>query len=129
MTIELRMLAFSIVFGLVQLLLAAHGKSLQYGYHWAAGARDEQRPPLAGLAGRLDRATKNFAETFPFFVAAVVIAHLAGRHNALTVWGAQLYFWGRLAYLPLYAFGVRYIRSLAWNVAGAGIALLLIALF
>ena len=28
-------------------------------------------------------------------------------------------------YLPLYAFGVPYIRSLAWNVATVGIFLLL----
>jgi uncharacterized MAPEG superfamily protein len=33
------------------------------------------------------------------------------------VWGAQLYFWGRLAYLPLYALGVFLVRSLAWNLA------------
>ncbi len=129
MTIELRMLAFSIVLGFVHILLAAHTKSLQHGYRWSAGARDEARPPLTGLAGRLDRAARNFAETFPFFVAAVLIAHLADRHNALTVWGAQLYVWGRVAYLPLYAFGVPFIRSLAWNVAVAGIALPLLALF
>jgi uncharacterized MAPEG superfamily protein len=80
------------------------------------------------VAGRLDRALKNFGETFPLFVAAVLCAHLADRHNALTIWGAHLYFWAPLVYLPLYAFGVPLVRSLVWNVAVLGIVLLLLAL-
>jgi uncharacterized MAPEG superfamily protein len=35
-------------------------------------------------------------ETFPFFATVVLAAHLIDRHTALTLWGAQLYFWGRL---------------------------------
>jgi len=34
-----------------------------------------------------------------------------------------------LACLPLYAFGVPLVRSLVWNVAALGMALLLVALF
>jgi uncharacterized MAPEG superfamily protein len=44
------------------------------------------------------------------------------------VWGAHLYFWARVVYLPLYALGVPLVRSLVWNVAFAGIVLLLLAL-
>jgi len=74
------------------------------------------------------RAAANFGETFPFLAAAVLVAHATGRHNALTFWRAQLYFWARVVYLPLYAFGIPLVRSLIWNVSEAGIALLLIAL-
>jgi uncharacterized MAPEG superfamily protein len=45
-----------------------------------------------------------------------------------TVWGAQLYFWGRVVYVPLYGFGVFLVRSLAWNVATFGIILILLSL-
>jgi len=128
MTVELFTLAASIVLGFIHIVLASHAKSRQYGYRWTASARDEARAPLTGIAGRLERASQNFSETFPFFAAAILIAHLAGKHDALTVWGAQLYFWARALYLPLYAFGVPLIRSLIWNVAAAGIALLLVAL-
>jgi uncharacterized MAPEG superfamily protein len=128
MTVELFTLAASIVLGFIHIVLASHAKSRQYGYRWTASARDEPRAPLTGIAGRLERASQNFSETFPFFAAAILIAHLAGKHDALTVWGAQLYFWARALYLPLYAFGVPLIRSLIWNVAAAGIALLLVAL-
>ncbi|MGA8295050.1 MAG: MAPEG family protein [Rhodoplanes sp.] len=128
MTTELRMLAVSIVLGFVHIILASHAKSRVYGYRWSAGARDQAMPPLAGVAGRLERALQNFGETFPLFAAAVLLAQVADRHNAFTVWGAQLYFWARVAYLPLYAFGVPLVRSLAWNVAAAGVFLVLLGL-
>jgi uncharacterized MAPEG superfamily protein len=122
------MLAFSIVLGFVHIILASHAKSRIYGYRWSAGPRDQAMPPLAGVAGRLERALQNFGETFPLFAAAVLLAQIADRHGAFTIWGAQLYFWARVAYLPLYAFGVPLVRSLAWNVATAGAFLVLLGL-
>jgi uncharacterized MAPEG superfamily protein len=127
MTVELKMLALSVVLGLAQIVLSSQSKNLQLGYLWAAGPRDEPRPPLTGIAGRLERALSNFLETFPLFAAAVLIAHAAGQHDWMTVWGAQLYFWGRVAYVPLYTFGVFLVRSLAWNVATFGIILILLS--
>ena len=47
----------------------------------------------------------------------------------LKAWGAALYFWARVAYIPLYAFGVPYIRSLVWLVSLAGLILIFAALF
>src|SRR5215510_15072718 len=99
MTLELRMLAFSIVLGLVQIVLASHAASVQRGYVWTASVRDEPVPPLTGVAGRLARALQNFGETFPLFAAAVLMAHVAGAHSWMTAWGVQLYFWGRLTFL------------------------------
>ncbi len=46
MSLELKMLALSIVLGLVQILLSAHSASLQVGYHgqrspgWRAGSSE-----------------------------------------------------------------------------------------
>ena len=128
MSTELVMLAASIVLGFVHIVLASHAASLQRGYRWTAGPRNADVPPLRGVAGRLARASQNFLETFPFFAAAVLAAHVAGREGALTLWGAHLYVWARLVYLSLYAFGVPLVRSLAWNVATAGIFLVLAAL-
>jgi uncharacterized MAPEG superfamily protein len=127
MTTELRMLALSIVLGLTHIILSSHAASFQRGYRWSAGARDEPVPPLEGAAGRLERALRNFLETFPLFAAAVLTGHVAGRHNWMTAWGAQLYFWARLAYVHLYVLGVPVVRSLVWNLAFAGIVLLLLA--
>ena len=128
MMLELVFLALSVVLGLVHIVAASHAASLQRGYRWSASARDEPVEPLHGVAGRLDRASRNFLETFPFFAAAVLTSNALGRHDALTEWGAQLYFWGRVAYLPLYAAGIPGVRSLAWNVATVGILMVLATL-
>jgi uncharacterized MAPEG superfamily protein len=128
MTIELKMLALSIVLGFAHVLIAVRAVTRQYGTRWNMGARDNIMPPLEPLPGRLDRARANFLETFPFFAAAVLIAHVAGREGELTALGVQLYFWARLVYLPLYAFGIPKFRTLVWIIAMAGILLILVAL-
>jgi uncharacterized MAPEG superfamily protein len=125
MTAELWLLIAAVLLGFVQIILQAQSMNLQRGYRWNAGPRDEVLPPLTGVAGRLNRALRNFLESFPLFAAAVLIASAANIHNGLTLWGAWLYVLGRIVYVPLYAFGVRYVRSLAWNVAALGIFLIL----
>ena len=127
MSVELRMLVFSVVLGIVQIVAASHAASLRRGYRWTSSPRDEKVEPLVGVAGRLERTLRNFLETFPLFVAVVVVAQLTGTHDALTEWGSRLYFWGRLAYVPLYAAGVPLLRSLVWNVATMGIGLVVVA--
>ncbi len=122
------MLTIGVVLGLVQIIAASHAASLQRGYRRTSGPRDEPTPPLRGLAGRLDRALRNFLETFPLFAAVVLVAHVSETHDALTEWGSRLYLWGRVAYVPLYAAGVPLVRSLVWNVATVGIVFFVVAL-
>ena len=43
-------------------------------------------PALRGVANRVDQATTNFLETFPFFTALVLITHVPNHHGALTIW-------------------------------------------
>jgi uncharacterized MAPEG superfamily protein len=121
MTIELKMLAWTLVLAFVQILLFDVARTGQYGLKWNTGPRDEAMPPLNPRAERLRRAQDNLFETLPLFIGAVLIAHVANRDNATTALGAQIYFWGRVAYVPLYAFGVRQIRSLVWLVSTAGL--------
>src|SRR5258708_2308649 len=88
MSLELKMLALSVVLGLVQILLSAHSASLQVGYRWTATAR-EARPTLTGVAGRLERALRNFLETFPLFAAAVLLVQVTGRNGRMSAIGAD----------------------------------------
>ena len=129
MNLEIRILAWTVVLGFVHIVAASHAASLQRRYRWTASARDHELAPLTGVAGRLDRALRNFSETFPLFAALLLAAQAIGRHSWLTEAGAILYFVARLACLPLYAFGVPLVRSLVWNVAALGMALLFVALF
>ena len=92
MTTELRFLVASVILGLVQLIATPHFISGQYGYRWSASNREEQMPPLRGIASRVDQATTNFLATFPFFAVLVLVAHFVNRHGVLTIWGVNLYF-------------------------------------
>ena len=123
MTIELKLLAWTLVLAFVQILLFDVARTRQYGLKWNTGPRDETMPPLSPQAERLRRAQDNLYETLPLFIAAVLISNLAHRDNAMTALGAQIYFWGRVAYVPLYGFGVRQIRSLVWLVSTAGLVM------
>jgi len=128
MTTELTLLAWTLVLALVHILAFDVVRTRQYGLNWNTGARDAAMPPLSPLAARLGRAQANLFESLPLFAAAVLIAHVAGVHSGRTVLGAQLYFWARLVYLPLYAFGVPQVRSLVWLVSLAGLLLIVLAL-
>jgi uncharacterized MAPEG superfamily protein len=129
MTAELKLLTASVILGLVHLIGASHLISFRRRYRWTASSREEPVPPLRGLANRVDQATTNFLETFPLFAAVVLAAHITSRDSRLTLWGAHLYFWGRVGYLLAAAAGYSLVRSvLFWNTAFAGILLFLIAL-
>ena len=127
MSIEMKCLALAVVLGLVQILLSAHSASLQVGYWWTAVAR-EARTPLTGIAGRLERALRNFLETFPMFVAAILLVQLTGRTGRMSALGAEMYLVARVVYVPLYVVAIPVVRSLVWNVATVGIALVLLSL-
>jgi uncharacterized MAPEG superfamily protein len=128
MTIEMKLLAWSLVLAVVQILAFDAARTGQYGIKWNTGPRDEKMPPLSPVAERLNRAQSNLYETLPLFIAAVLGLHVLGISTATTVLGAQLWFWGRVAYVPLYAFGVRTVRSLVWLVSFGGLVMLIGAL-
>lgn len=128
MPVELRLLGWSIVLGLVYVLFAATLATQQRGLKWNTSNREGAPAPLTGIAARADRASRNFLEMFAFFAAAVLAVVAAQRSSACTVLGAQLYFWARVVYLPIYAIGIPYLRTLVWLVSVVGIVLLLSAL-
>ena len=127
MTTELTLLAWATLLGLVHGLATGQFTTAQHGMRYGLSPRDEPRP-LTGIGGRVDRAFANYRQTFPFFAAAVLIAHVAGRHSLLTITGVQFYFWSRLAYVPLYAAGIPVARTVAYLVSLLGVVLILLAL-
>ena len=127
MAFELQMLAAAVILGIIHLLWAAMAAQPQRGLKWNTGPRDEP-VVLTGVAGRLERAFANFRETFPFFAALVLLDYLGGRLGELTSFGALIYVAARAVYIPLYAFGVPYVRSLTWVASMVGILMLLAAL-
>lgn len=117
MNTEIRYLGWAILLGIVQLLLAAALMTAQRGTRWNVGARDGEAVPLTGVAARMERAMRNFLETFPFFAVATVAVVACGRQDASTALAAQIYFWARVVYVPLYAAGIPMLRTLVWGVS------------
>jgi uncharacterized MAPEG superfamily protein len=93
------------------------------------GARDDF--PAVGLTpfhGRTKRAQANFNESMIMFIPLCLIAVYSGQTSDLTALGAALFFYGRLAFAPLYYFGVPWLRTLAWFVSVIGILLFFVEL-
>jgi len=128
MTKELTVLTWSICLGIVYVLIAASLMTSQRGLGWNIGNRDGEAARLAGAAARAQRASRNFLETFPFFAAAVLAVVVAQRTSPHTALGAQIYFWARVAYLPIYVVGIPYVRSLVWAISFWGLLMVLAAL-
>jgi uncharacterized MAPEG superfamily protein len=129
MTIELALLAASVVLGIVHIVVVSHLQSWQRGYWWTASSREQRVAPLTGIAGRVEKALRNYFETFPLFAAAILLVTVTNTHSWLTVWGAQFYFWGRVVYAILYAADFPLARSLVWNIPTIGILMNIAALF
>jgi uncharacterized MAPEG superfamily protein len=126
-SVEIQMLFLSIVLGLVHLLIITTLSVGQRGLPWGIGSRDDEAAPLNRTGARLERAFRNFLETFPFFLGAVVLAQVLGKHSASSEIGAQLYFWARLLFVPVYALGLIGVRTVVWVVSLIGIILVLLA--
>ena len=128
MTTALSYLAWTLVLAVVQVTVASAAKRRQDTLAWASGNRDEAPPQYTGLAARMTRAQANLYEILPLFTAAVLLAHAADRDGTRTAWGAALFFWARVAYIPADAYGVAPLRTACWAVSVLSLALVLISL-
>lgn len=126
MTAELLALAWSTLLALVYLSTQTFYRKAELGVRYDVGPRDDGRAVTGLHAGRADRAYRNFLETYPVFIALVVVVTLADRSSALTQWGAWVYLGFRTIYLPLYIAGIPWLRTFAWNIATLGLALIML---
>jgi len=120
MTIELWMLFWTCALGIAHLCASSFAYKGQEGNAYTVGARDEHRPPT-GLAGRFTRAQQNFNETFAIFAALVLMVHVLDENGWWSAWGAQVYFWARVGYLPAYAVGLPWVRTFIWQISMVGL--------
>jgi uncharacterized MAPEG superfamily protein len=129
MTTELTLLAWSALLCML-LPYPAVGALLQIrgGFAWGLGNRDQSVTGLPPWAERARRAHTNLVENLAPFAAVVLIAHVAGRNNGLTVLGAELFFWGRIAHAATYIAGLTPWRTLAFAVSSTGTLLIFLQL-
>lgn len=125
---DIAYLGRTLVLAVVQIMLPAFARNRETGFLYNAGPRDDPGPPAGKITGRLRRAQANLYETLPLFAAAVLAAHVAGRDGALTAWGAGIYFWARVVYLPLYILAVPFVRTIVWGIGLTGLLMIVAAL-
>ena len=87
----------------------------------------ENLPEATPLGGRAERAGGNTKENFMLFVALALTAQAAGVGEQAT-FGATVFFWARVAYLPVYLAGITYVRSAIWGIGAFGLASMVKAL-
>ena len=127
MTPELYYLVWSAALTLVVAAIGVIGAQLQVGLPRLAGNR-ENMPEITGWGGRAQRAHRNMLESLVLFAILVLTAKAAGISNAMTLLGAQLFFWGRVAHAAIYIAGIAWARTVAWAVSIVGLILIFLQL-
>jgi uncharacterized MAPEG superfamily protein len=123
MTPDLKILVWVVALTFIEVVVAALAAQGQVGLPALAGNRDGMRA-LDGFAGRARRAHLNMLESLPLFIALILIAQIAGKADATTLLGAQLFFWGRVAHWLIYLAGIPWLRTAAWAVSVIGMILI-----
>jgi len=118
----------SVVLLVLHVLMQSVIATKELGSAWNAGPRDEHKRPAGKFAGRAERASANFRETYPGFLALAFGLLLAGKVQGLGLAGAVMWMACRIVYIPLYLAGIPYVRSLVWVGSMAGLGLMFLAL-
>ena len=126
-SIEIQMLCWSVVLGLVQLVIATTLATKDQGLPYNLSPRDLPPPPVTTLAARFQRAFGNFRETFVYFAVAILVVTLTAKNSSGSALGAQIYFWARLIYVPVYAAGIPVLRTIVWAASIVGLVMVLLA--
>lgn len=124
MTTDITMLIASAVLTVLLALPYTLGFLFTRGLYVMAGNR-EDFPAGSGWIGRAHRAHLNMVENMVPFAALVLGAAVAGKADAWTALGAQVFFYGRIAHAVVYILGVPWLRTLAWFGSVVGMALVL----
>jgi len=124
---EMTLVVWAALLAVVQAVVAVQGAMMQVGLPALAGNR-EGLPEIKGWGGRAVRAHRNMIENLVLFAALVLVAVAAGKTNDMTLLGAQIFFWARLAYALVYVAGIPWLRTGVWAVSVAGLAMIFLQL-
>jgi uncharacterized MAPEG superfamily protein len=126
--IELQMLALSVALLIVLVLIQSTAGVQAQGLITMANARDNLGEPSVWQA-RTKRVVDNHREGLIMFAPLILIAAELDLSNWMTVWGAQLFAYSRIAHAVVYLAGVPLIRPLFWFAGLIGTVMVLLALF
>ena len=126
------LLELTVYFTIWTLLTVVVGAAIR-NQEWTKEGRDiglgnrDNLQEATPMGGRAERAAKNSIEAAVFFVPLALVANAAGM-DAEVMLGAQIAFWARIAYVPIYIAGIKYLRSLVWIVGVVGYGMMVSAM-
>ena len=129
MTALLELTVYFTVWTLITVVVGAAIRNQEWtreGLDIGLGNRDNLNDATP-MGGRAERAAKNSVEAAVFFLPLALIANAAGL-DAEVLLGAQIAFWARIAYVPIYIAGIKYLRSLVWIVGVVGYGMMVAAM-
>ena len=88
----------------------------------------ENPPTPPAWAQRCQRVHLNMVENLAPFAVLVLVAHVLEVSTELTVLGATLFFWARVAHAVVFAFGIPYLRTLSFTAGWVGSLLIFVEL-
>jgi len=128
MTTDLQMLVWTVVLAIALPAVYGAGRSARPGgLAWGLGNRDTSFP-CPPWVDRTIRAHVNLTENLAPFAALVLVAHVTGRADDTTAFGATLFFWARVAHAVVYTAGLIYVRTAAFIVGLVGEIMILVRL-
>ena len=89
----------------------------------AMGNRDKVED-CSGFPARTDRAAKNMLENMVLFTALVAAATLGGVADPHVEIGARIFYWARIAYIPIYMIGIPVARTAVWAISIIGMGMI-----
>ena len=122
MTTDLTYLAYTAMLTAALWIPYIAAQSITNGLLRPANYLDPTPRPVPLWGARAHRAYLNAVECFAPFAALVIVAHVAGKADAMTAFWATSFFWLRLAHAIVYLFGVPYVRTVVFTLGFAAVA-------
>lgn len=125
----------SVVLLLAHIAIQGGLSTKELGLRYNLTARDDNKRATGVLAGRAERALRNFLETYPAFIVLAALGLLGPLSKTPTgsietvLVGANVWLWGRSVYLLLYLRGIPGARTLVWAVSAIGLGMMAFGLY
>lgn len=116
MSVDLKYLAFTAMLTAALWIPYVVAQVATNGFLKPQNYVDPTPRPLPFWGKRADRTYLNAVETFAPFAALVLVAHVAGKSNAMTAFWAMAFFWLRVIHAVVYLAAIPYIRTLVFTL-------------
>ncbi|MBV8794233.1 MAG: MAPEG family protein [Hyphomicrobiales bacterium] len=122
---ELTCLELSVALWLLHVLVQASLGNMQTPFGYLFTSRDQPTEARGVSYGRSCRALANYVENFTPFAAVALALIATQRTGGAGAIGATIWILARIVYLPIYVFGIIYVRTIVWGISIVGLVMML----